>query len=165
MDRLWAPWRMPYIEQSEPEPGCLFCRMAQEQEDIQNLIVYRAARCFVALNLYPYNSGHLMVIPYQHTGDWRGVDPDVGSDIFAVSQLSVQALDSVMHPDGFNLGINQGKTSGAGIADHVHLHVVPRWDGDTNFMPVLADAKVIPELLNRTADKLRPVFHELGQTE
>jgi ATP adenylyltransferase len=115
------------------------------------------------LNLYPYNSGHLMVVPHQHTGSLPELDPDAGAAVFATSQLAVQALTDVMHPAGFNLGINQGKVAGAGIADHIHLHVVPRWDGDTNFMPVLADVKVMPELLAATAAKLRPVFAELSK--
>jgi ATP adenylyltransferase len=114
------------------------------------------------LNLYPYNSGHLMVVPDQHTGLLEEVHPEVGAEIMAVGQLCVRVLQQVSHPDGFNLGINQGKVAGAGVADHIHLHVVPRWNGDTNFMPVLADVKVMPELLSATAAKLRPVFQQLG---
>lgn len=162
MDQLWAPWRMPYIEQSEPEPGCIFCVKAREHQDEQNHIVYRQPTCFVMLNLYPYNSGHLMVIPYGHTGELESLPAPVAADLMAVAQLSVRALSRVMNPQGFNLGVNQGLVAGAGIADHIHLHVVPRWNGDTNFMPVLADAKVIPEMLTRTASKLRPAFDALG---
>lgn len=162
MDQLWAPWRMPYIEQHEPEPGCLFCTAAREDRDRENHVVYRSARCMVMLNLYPYNSGHLMVAPYQHTGNLPELDAAGGADMLRTAQLAVQALDNVMRPDGFNLGINQGNVAGAGIADHLHLHVVPRWIGDTNFMPVLADAKVIPELLTATAEKLRHAFSRLG---
>jgi ATP adenylyltransferase len=154
---------MQYIQQSEPEPGCLFCRVMQQDDDEANYIVHRGELCFVMLNLYPYNSGHLMVVPYQHTGLLPEMQPEVGAALFATSQLAVQALSDVMHPDGFNLGINQGKVAGAGIADHLHLHVVPRWDGDTNFMPVLAEAKVMPELLTATAAKLRPTFVELSK--
>ncbi|MGI8967967.1 MAG: HIT family protein [Chloroflexota bacterium] len=160
MDQLWAPWRMPYIEKGDSEPGCLFCRKIAANEDEQNFIVYRGTQCFVMLNLYPYNSGHLMVAPYQHVGTLPGVEPRVGSDLFAVTQLATAALQEVMAPDAFNFGINQGKVAGAGVADHIHLHVVPRWNGDTNFMPVLADAKVMPELLANTARKLRPFFAE-----
>lgn len=154
---------MPYIEASEPQPGCLFCRVAAEESDEANHVVYRAQHCFVMLNLYPYNSGHVMVAPYQHTGSFAEIHPEVGTNVFQVAQLTVRALDEVMHPDGFNLGINQGEIAGAGVADHIHLHVVPRWDGDTNFMPVLADAKVMPELLAATAAKLRPAFEKLTQ--
>lgn len=163
MDQLWAPWRMPYIEQSEPEPGCVFCVKAREESDEENHIVYRGPTCFVMLNLYPYNSGHLMVIPYGHTGALESLPGEVVAEMMTTAQLSVRALTEVMHPQGFNLGVNQGDLAGAGIADHVHLHVVPRWSGDTNFMPVLADAKVIPEMLTRTADKLRPAFARLAQ--
>jgi ATP adenylyltransferase len=158
MDQLWAPWRMPYILSSAPEPGCLFCLKFREDEDDQNHIVYRAERTFVMMNLYPYNPGHLMVIPYQHSGKLDELDPEVGAEIFTTAQLAVRALDQVMRPDGYNLGINQAKVAGAGVADHIHMHVVPRWTGDTNFMPVLADTKVIPELLGATAAKLRPEF-------
>ena len=158
MKQLWAPWRIAYIQQSEPQRGCLFCTVAREREDDRNHVVYRGERCFVMLNLYPYNSGHLLVAPYQHTGLFQDLDPEVGADVFGTAQLAVRVLTESMHPDGLNLGINQGKIAGAGIADHIHVHVVPRWDGDTNFMPVLAEAKVIPELLSATASKLRPLF-------
>jgi ATP adenylyltransferase len=163
LKQIWAPWRMQYIQQSDPEPGCLFCRVIGQDDDEGNYIVHRGELCFVMLNLYPYNSGHLMIVPYQHTGSLPELHPEVGAAVFATSQLAVQALTDVMHPDGFNLGINQGKVAGAGIADHLHLHVVPRWDGDTNFMPVLADAKVMPELLTATAAKLRPILAELSK--
>jgi len=163
MEQLWAPWRMPYIQQSEPEPGCLFCTKIHEDKDEENYIVYRGSLCFVMLNLYPYNSGHLMVVPYQHTGQLDEIQSNAGAEMFGTAQMSVQALNAVMHPNGFNLGVNQGKISGAGVADHIHLHVVPRWDGDTNFMPVLANVKVMPELLTTTADKLRPIFQQLAR--
>jgi ATP adenylyltransferase len=156
--QLWAPWRMPYVEQSEHEPGCLFCVKAAENRDEENHILYRGPKCFVMMNLYPYNSGHLMVIPYQHVGEFDRLDPNVGAELFETSQVSVHILGELLKPDGFNLGVNQGETAGAGIADHIHLHIVPRWNGDTNFMPVLAGTKVIPELLSSTAGKLRPYF-------
>lgn len=162
MKQLWAPWRMPYIQQSDPVPGCLFCVKAAENNDEENLILFRSDLCFVMMNRYPYNSGHLMVAPYQHTGEFDQIDPMVGARVFEVGQLAVHVLSEFLHPEGFNIGINQGKTAGAGVADHIHLHVVPRWDGDTNFMPVLADVKVIPELLTATAAKLRPLFHRYG---
>jgi len=110
------------------------------------------------LNLYPYNSGHLMIAPYQHVGELQRLESETASDVWATAQLALDVLNIVMQPDGFNLGVNQGEAAGAGIADHVHLHVVPRWSGDTNFMPVLADAKVMPELLTATAVKLRSAF-------
>ncbi|GAC1469803.1 MAG: HIT domain-containing protein [Chloroflexota bacterium] len=162
VNHLWAPWRMQYIQHSEPEPGCLFCSVIRQDDDTANFVLYRGPACLVMLNLYPYNSGHLMVVPYQHTGAVDTVEPAVGAELFATAQLAVAALGKVMRPDGFNLGINQGTISGAGIPDHIHLHVVPRWGGDTNFMPVLANAKVIPELLAATAAKLRPAFTEIN---
>jgi ATP adenylyltransferase len=125
-------------------------------------VVYRAERCFVMLNLYPYNSGHLIVAPYQHTGVFQDLEPDVGADVFDTAQLAARVLTESMHPDGLNLGINQGTVAGAGIADHIHMHVVPRWNGDTNFMPVLAETKVMPELLSATASKLRPLFQSMS---
>ncbi len=158
MNQLWAPWRMSYLNDTEPTPGCIFCVKARENRDESNLIVYRAEHCFVMLNLYPYNSGHLMVVPYLHTGDLTTLPAEVGSDLFTTAQAAVKALTESMHPTGFNLGMNLGEEGGAGIADHVHLHVVPRWVGDTNFMPVLADAKVMPELLTATASKVRAAF-------
>jgi ATP adenylyltransferase len=160
MDQLWAPWRMPYIRESAPEPGCLFCRKAEEARDEENYIVYRGARAFVMLNLYPYNSGHLMVVPYLHTGRLEEIHPEIGTELFALTQLAVSVLGQAMAPEGYNVGINQGKVAGAGVADHIHIHIVPRWNGDTNFMPVLADVKVIPELLAATAASLRRLFAE-----
>ena len=165
MDQIWAPWRLPYIEDSEPRRGCLFCSIAAEDDDEKNLVVDRESRCFVLLNRYPYNSGHLMIAPYHHTGQVQALETQTGADIFSTTQLAVQALSETLHPEGFNIGVNQGTVAGAGIADHVHVHVVPRWNGDTNFMPVLADAKVIPELLTATADKLRPVFSRLKSAQ
>jgi ATP adenylyltransferase len=162
MDQLWAPWRMAYIQESEPAPGCLFCTKIREDADEANFILLRAQHCFVMLNLYPYNSGHVMVVPYQHTGEFQSVRPEVLADVMTIAQLSVSALGEVMKPEGFNLGINQGKVAGAGVPDHVHLHILPRWNGDTNFMPALADVKVIPESLPATADKLRPILHRLA---
>ena len=161
MDEMWAPWRMPYIQQSGPETGCIFCTAAAAHDDEETLVVHRAERCFVMMNRFPYNSGHLMVVPYQHSGQLDEIVPETGADLFRMTQVSARALSRVMNPGGFNVGINQGEVAGAGVVDHIHLHVVPRWNGDTNFMPVLADVKVIPELLSATASKLRPVFAEL----
>ena len=165
MKTLWAPWRMPYIAGSEPTSGCLFCTKIAEHRDEENFILYRGQKCFVMLNLYPYNSGHLMVVPYQHTGAFDQIDAAVGAEVFETAQVSVHILQEVMKPDGFNLGVNQGKTAGAGVVDHIHLHAVPRWNGDTSFMPVLADTKVIPELLSSTYRKLRPLFERYSGTQ
>ena len=161
MEHLWAPWRMSYLNEAEPVTGCVFCVRAREDQDERNLIIHRSEHCFVILNLYPYNSGHVMVVPYTHTGDITTLPAEVCNDVFATAQAAVTVVGNSMHPGGFNLGMNQGEAAGAGIADHVHLHVVPRWAGDTNFMPVLAGAKVMPEALTDTAEKLRTGFAEL----
>jgi ATP adenylyltransferase len=158
MDQLWAPWRMPYILEKDPEPGCLFCRLAAEDRDEENYVVYRGPQSFVMLNLYPYNSGHLMVVPFLHTGRLEEIHPNIGAEVFTVTQLAVSVLDEVMAPEGYNVGVNQGPVAGAGIKDHIHVHVVPRWNGDTNYMPVLADTKVLPEALAATAAKVREGF-------
>jgi ATP adenylyltransferase len=158
MKQLWAPWRMAYLNEAQPVHGCVFCVKAHEDKDNDNYVIHRGDRCFALLNLYPYNSGHLLIVPYLHTGDFSEIDEETGRELFATSQLAMLVFNEVMHPEGFNLGVNQGKAAGAGIADHIHLHLVPRWGGDTNFMPILADAKVMPELLTATALKLREGF-------
>lgn len=158
MERLWTPWRMAYVAGGEPAPGCLFCEKAREQQDEQNLVLYRGEHGYVLLNLYPYNTGHLMVAPYQHTGDLPGLDPEVGFHLWRLMQLSVKVLEEEYRPDGFNIGINLGRVAGAGVPDHLHVHVVPRWAGDTNFMPVTAGTKVLPETLAQTYQRLRPHF-------
>ena len=155
MDHLWAPWRMAYIG-GEPEPGCLFCRvLAEPARDVENLVLWREPAALVMLNRFPYNSGHLLVAPVRHTGDFTGLEADELAGLSAALQRAVRLLEGVMAPDGFNLGANLGRTAGAGIPDHVHFHAVPRWNGDTNFMPVLGDTKVINEHIEATAEKLR----------
>lgn len=161
MEQLWAPWRMRYIQGDDDARGCLFCEAAAHPDEA-HYVVHRGPHTLVMLNLYPYNSGHLMIAPYQHTGQIAALRADVGAAMLHTAQLSIRVLDEVMHPDGYNVGINQGTVAGAGIADHIHLHVVPRWGGDTNFMPVLAETKVMPELLLTTAERLRPVFARLA---
>lgn len=163
MKQLWAPWRMPYIEGSEPIPGCLFCTKARSDDEKSDLILYRDRTGFVMMNLYPYNSGHVMAVPYAHVPSLADLEEEAGAGLFSLAQVSIRCLTEILHPDGFNLGINQGDIAGAGVADHVHLHIVPRWAGDTNFMPVLADAKVMPELLTATWEKLRPAFERQGE--
>lgn len=155
MDHLWAPWRMEYIGGEQPT-GCLFCRLLEDpSRDKENLVVWRPAGAIVVLNRFPYNSGHLMVAPARHTGDLADLQPDELGDVMSAVQESLRLLGRTMSPDGFNVGANLGKAAGAGIPDHVHLHVVPRWSGDTSFMASLADVKVINEHLLATAAKLR----------
>jgi ATP adenylyltransferase len=156
---LWAPWRLEYIEQADAEDGCVFCREALgELPESESLVVSRAELAFVLLNKFPYSSGHLIVAPVRHEGELSGLSED---EALAMHRLGVEALGALARtygPQGFNLGWNLGRVAGAGIASHVHLHVVPRWGGDTNFMPVLADVKVLPEHLLVTRDRLREAW-------
>jgi len=140
--------------------GCIFCDKLREERDRENLILARGQRAFVLLNLYPYNSGHLMVAPYVHNGDLVNLEPAVIADVWSLSQRAVAALSAEYQPHGYNLGMNLGRVAGAGIPDHLHLHVVPRWNGDTNFMPVTAETKVLPESLDQTYQRLRRHFEE-----
>src|SRR5579884_1920742 len=135
---------MAYISGDAPDTGCIFCVKPQQSDDATNLIVWRSERCFAMLNLYPYNNGHLMISPYEHAPGIAQLDAATLTDIMLTAQRCLAALDAAMHPHGYNMGINQGSVAGAGIADHVHFHLVPRWNGDTNFMPVLGDVKVMP---------------------
>jgi ATP adenylyltransferase len=156
MDHLWAPWRMAFIG-SEPEPGCLFCRVLSDpaERDLANLVVSRPPGAVVMLNKYPYNNGHLLVAPARHTGELADLAPAEAAELMAALQGAVSLVQRVLKPDAFNVGANLGKAAGAGIPDHLHFHAVPRWNGDTNFMPVLADTKVMNEHLETTAIKLR----------
>ena len=155
MEHLWAPWRMAYITPYIPQQGCIFCTKPADDHDAENHILYRGEHCFMMLNLYPYNNGHLMVAPYQHVGNLEQLDAATLAELMAQTQLALRALRHTMNPDGFNMGINEGKIAGAGFADHLHLHIVPRWQGDTNFMPILADIKVIPEHLDNVYRQLK----------
>jgi ATP adenylyltransferase len=159
VDRLWAPWRMPYIMSTvKPDEGCVFCTMLAQAEDERNLILHRGERAFVLLNLFPYNNGHLMVVPLRHTGDYNSLTADEHIELTALLARAQRALAATMSPHGFNIGMNLGRTSGAGIVDHLHYHIVPRWNGDNNFMSVVADTKVISESLADTYRRLKAVF-------
>ena len=150
---LWAPWRLEYVRTADEQPGCIFC-LALEGDDEERLVVTRRESAFVLMNRFPYSSGHLMVAPTRHVGE---LDELTDAEALAVHRLGAEALEALRatyRPDGFNLGWNLGRVAGAGVVDHVHLHVVPRWDGDTNFMPVLADVKVLPEHLSESRRKL-----------
>lgn len=153
MEQLWAPWRIEYVKQAQP-PGCIFCEKPKG-DDAQNLVLARGRLCFALLNTYPYTNGHAMVAPYEHTGCLEGLTAEQGSELFTLTQRVVTALRASLHPDGFNIGLNLGRAAGAGIDDHLHLHIVPRWQGDTNFMPVLADTRVIPQGLRETFEAIR----------
>ena len=166
MQPIWAPWRMEFIEGERPK-GCIFCEFpAQEGEDADraNLILGRTPRAFAILNRYPYNSGHLMVIPRAHVPQLTALDEETFLELHRLLRLSIRLVEETYRPQGFNVGANLGAVAGAGIADHLHYHVVPRWGGDTNFMPVLGETKVLIEHLTRTWERLHPVFtRELGQ--
>jgi ATP adenylyltransferase len=154
MEKLWAPWRMAYLEVTAPT-GCIFCEKPSAGKDERNWILHRGERAFIILNAFPYNNGHLMVAPFRHTADLESLVAEEQAEIFQLTQLSVRLLGTAYQPNGYNLGMNLGKTAGAGVADHLHMHIVPRWDGDTNFMPVVADTKVLPDSLDNTYRKLR----------
>lgn len=163
MKQLWAPWRIEYILSSDKKSDkCIFCARLEEDNDVRNLILYRGREVFVIMNRYPYNSGHLMVVPNRHIGNFLALRESESRELMAVLQQSVQVLDRVMKPDGYNLGMNLGRVSGAGVEDHIHIHVVPRWNGDTNFMPIIASTKVISEALDKTYAKLKEVFEKLS---
>jgi ATP adenylyltransferase len=158
---LWAPWRLEYIQQAGEQEGCVFCDEGRDAlAAAESLLVTRSDKALALLNKYPYASGHLMVAPRRHVGAFGDLDEDEVLEIHGLAVAAIDALDRVYGPAGFNLGWNLGHTAGAGIADHVHQHVVPRWAGDTNFMPVLADVKVIPEHLLETRDRLREAWPE-----
>lgn len=161
-EHLHAPWRMEYIKKTgKPMDGCIFCEKPCQNVDNENCLIYRGEHCFIILNAFPYNSGHLMVIPYQHASDLAELPPEALLEMMQLATLATKALKRVMNPDGFNLGMNLGHAAGAGIAEHLHLHVVPRWVGDTNFMTVVANTRVLPEALECTWEKVRAAFIEI----
>ena len=158
MERLWAPWRMEYIGKEQPS-GCLFCRLIQNPDDPDaDLVVWRPQGAIVMLNKFPYNSGHVMVAPVAHKPGLDDLDDAETADLMRAIRRTLKVLRSEMSPEGFNVGANMGRAAGAGIPDHAHLHVVPRWNGDTSYMVTLAEVKVINEHLLRTAEKLRRAF-------
>lgn len=162
MDVLWAPWRMEFIKAEAPA-GCIFCDFPAQtgaDADRKNLVLGRSPLSFAILNKFPYNNGHLMVIPRRHTAEFTSLSPEESQDLHRLLQLSVRILSEAYRPDGFNVGMNLGRSAGAGIADHLHYHVVPRWNGDTNFMPAIAQTKVMIEHLQASHDRLRPLFDQ-----
>ncbi|TME02451.1 MAG: HIT domain-containing protein [Chloroflexi bacterium] len=158
MERLWAPWRMQYVGR-EQRPGCLFCRVIEQPDDDDaRLVVWRPKGAIVLLNKFPYNPGHAMVAPIAHKASLEDLDDAESADLMSAVRRTFTVLRTVMKPDGLNAGVNVGTAAGAGIPDHVHFHVVPRWNGDTNFMAVIDDVKVVNEALTQTAEKLRQAF-------
>jgi ATP adenylyltransferase len=161
MKQLWAPWRIEYIL-SEKGGSCLFCDVHTEDRDRDNLILYRGRNSYIIMNRFPYNSGHLMIVPYFHTSSFDGLSDEVLAEMTVLTKISVEHLKKSMRPEGFNTGINIGKAAGAGIEEHLHIHVVPRWVGDSSFMAVLDEIRVVPEHLMETYDKLYPLFNKKG---
>jgi ATP adenylyltransferase len=158
--RIWAPWRLAYVKDAskDEDSGCIFCTKPAEEDDQANLIVHRGDRCFVILNKFPYTNGHLMVAPYEHLPTLPELDADTTADMMALAQRAMVVLDEAYGPQGYNAGLNQGRVAGAGFEGHIHLHVVPRWAGDTNYMPVLSDTRVMPQSLEESWDALKGRF-------
>jgi ATP adenylyltransferase len=158
VDQLWAPWRMELVSKTETPSGCIFCELPRAGDDRKNLILGRTGRTFAMLNKYPYNNGHLMVIPREHASDVHALSDADYQELSDMLRVALRLVGRAYAPHGANVGMNLGKVAGAGIADHLHWHVVPRWGGDTNFMPVVADTKVMVEHLHASWDRLRPLF-------
>lgn len=161
MDYLWTPWRYRYISEAGKEPGCVFCRANELGDDARALIAYRGEKNFVILNLFPYTTGHSMIVPYAHVGDLAGLDRATLAEMMELARRIQLALEATYHPQGYNLGLNLGRSAGAGVADHVHMHVLPRWAGDTNFMTTISETRMQPEDLSVTYEKLRRALADL----
>jgi ATP adenylyltransferase len=160
VDRIWAPWRGEYVKDAskDKESECVFCAALNAGDDEANLIVRRGERSFVILNKYPYTNGHLMVAPYEHIGELQALDKQTMAEIMSLAQRGIAALEASYSPHGYNVGFNQGRVAGAGVEYHIHMHVVPRWGGDTNFMPVLGDTRVMNETLQDSYETLKGAF-------
>ena len=159
MQQLYASWRMSYIEAPKHE-GCIFCDFPAEHKDDEHFIVHRGESCFVIMNLYPYNPGHMMVIPYRHTNVYESLTESEVLEMHSLTARAVTVLKNVMHPDGFNMGINLGRTAGAGVDGHLHRHIVPRWNGDNNFMPVIGETRVISDAIANSWRKIKDAWDE-----
>jgi ATP adenylyltransferase len=160
VERLWSSWRLAYVSGSSEPKGCIFCD-ALTLDEAAPLILFRGAASFVILNLYPYNNGHLMVVPNRHVATLAEAEPAELDELIRLTRVAEMALTEAYRPQGMNVGMNLGRPAGAGVADHMHIHVVPRWAGDTNFMSVVGGVRVLPEELGQTADRLRPVFERI----
>jgi len=159
MKRLWAPWRMKYINGiDKKDKGCIFCAKPLETDDTSNLIVHRGEKCFIILNAYPYTNGHLLIVPYLHTSEIDALDETISAELWKFIVLGKKVLVKAYRPDGFNVGMNIGRPAGAGIEEHLHVHIIPRWNGDNNFMPVMNDTRIISQGLGDTYGLLAPLF-------
>ncbi len=161
MERIWSPWRHSYVTRAEDADACVFCA-ALSTDSGRQLVVHEGLLAYVILNLYPYNAGHLMVVPRRHVATLALLERDELTELAVLSQLSERVLTEAFHPQGINVGMNLGRPAGAGIVDHLHTHLVPRWNGDTNFMTVVGEVRVLPEELPQTAERLRPIFKRLA---
>ena len=162
MERLWAPWRMQFIEElRDTGGGCVFCEIPSHGDDRARLVLHRGESCYVLMNRFPYNNGHLLILPYRHVGSLSALDDREQTEMMKLCTSSVEVLGSALNAEGFNCGFNLGKSAGAGIVDHIHMHVVPRWCGDANFLPIIGDTRSMPEYLEQTYDRLRPGFEKL----
>ena len=159
--QIWAPWRIKYILKDKPD-GCIFCEKLNEDDDEKNYIIERGTNSFSILNLYPYNNGHIMVVPNKHTSGIDDLDDNTLSEMMNLVKRSIKSLKNSLQPEGFNVGANIGKIAGAGIEDHVHIHIVPRWSADTNFMPILSNTDVIPEGLDETYNKIKKSLGDIN---
>ena len=160
MDHLWTPWRSTYMKEKRENSKCIFCAAVQASEDESNLVVYRARHSFVILNRYPYTSGHLMIAPYKHISRLAQAEESAAEEMMRLMRRAEQVLELVYQPDGLNLGMNLGEAAGAGIEQHIHMHVLPRWKGDANFMTPIGNTRIIPEALEETYSKLRGGFDQ-----
>ena len=158
MDHIWSPWRYRYIASNDRKNSCILCEIAKSDDDVKNLVLYRGKLVFVVLNLFPYTSGHLMIVPFQHTASFAGLDQETAGQLLELAKRAEVSLRDEYHPDGFNIGMNLGKAAGAGIEEHLHLHVVPRWAGDANFVSTIGETRVLPEDLSATYERLKPHF-------
>jgi len=161
MDYLWTPWRYAYITESQGAGGCIFCEKLNENDDARALIVHRGLHCFICLNAYPYNSGHSMVVPYAHVDELLKLPDESATEMMQLTQKLEAVLRQLYSPDGINVGMNLGKAAGAGVAGHIHMHILPRWLGDTNFMTVTAETRVLPETLETTYARMKKAFEHL----
>ena len=164
MKHLWSPWRLEYLTSSNAE-GCIFCHAARGDDDRRNLVLLRGQHSFLILNRYPYNNGHFMVVPYAHVPSLEDLDAQTLTEMMLLLNRGLAALRATMTPDGFNIGVNLGQAAGAGIEDHVHIHAVPRWTGDTNFMPIVGDLRVIPQTWLQTYDQVKAALDNDGATQ
>ena len=165
MEQLWAPWRMELIAKAGAQNGCIFCDLPRAKNDRENLILGRTPHTFAILNRYPYNNGHLMVVPRSHSGDLVSLPREEHEELAEMVRVAMRLVGQAYRAQGYNLGMNLGSAAGAGIAGHVHWHVVPRWTGDTNFMSVVGNVRVLPEELGETARRLRPIFERLAKDD